>query len=81
MFIWYFMDDVTYVRDVEVFMYSMIWYVQGCICCGSENFELDSLHDEYFGLGSLHDAELRVLLEKAKAGVREYRATVVSDSS
>jgi hypothetical protein len=50
MFIDSFMDDVTYVRDVEVFMYSMICYIPGCICHGSENFGLGSLHDDYVGL-------------------------------
>jgi len=50
MFIDSFMDDVTDVRDVEVCMYSMICYIPGCICYGSENFGLRSLHDEYVGL-------------------------------
>jgi len=45
-----FMDDVIYVRDVEVCMYSMICYITGCICYGSENFGLGSLHDDYVGL-------------------------------
>jgi len=36
---WFFsMDDVAYVRDFEVCMYSMICYIPGCICYGSENF-------------------------------------------
>ena len=38
MFIDLFMDDVTYVRNVEVCMYSMICYITGCICYGSEDF-------------------------------------------
>jgi len=50
MFIDSFMNDVTYVRDVEVCMYSMICYIPGCICYGSENFGLGSLHDGYVGL-------------------------------
>ena len=50
MFIDLFMDDVTYVRNVEVCMYSMICYITGCICCGSENFGLGSLHDDNVGL-------------------------------
>jgi len=25
-------------------------YIPGCICCGSENFGLGSLHDDYVGL-------------------------------
>ena len=50
MFIDFFMDDVTYVRDVEVCMQSIICYILGCICYGSENFGLGSLHDGYFGL-------------------------------
>ena len=40
-----FTDDVAYVRDVEVSMYSMICYTPGCILYGSENFGLGSLHD------------------------------------
>jgi hypothetical protein len=50
MFIDSFMNDVTYVRDVEVCMWSMICYIPGCICYGSENFGLRSLHDDYVGL-------------------------------
>ena len=50
MFIGYFTDDVTYVRDVEVCVERMIFYIQGCICYGSENFGLGSLQDDYFGL-------------------------------
>ena len=46
----FFHDDVTYVRDVEVFMQSMICYISGCICCGSENFGLGSLCDDCVGL-------------------------------
>jgi len=46
------MDDVTYVRDVEVCMLSMICYIPGCICFGSENFGLGSLHDDCVGLAS-----------------------------
>jgi hypothetical protein len=36
-----FMDDDAYVRDVEVCMYSMIFYIPECICYGSENFGLN----------------------------------------
>jgi hypothetical protein len=50
MFIDSFMDDVTYVRTVAVCMYSMICYITGCICYGSENFGLGSLYDDYVGL-------------------------------
>jgi hypothetical protein len=46
MFIDSFMDDVTYVRDVEVCVECRICYITGCICYGSENFGLGSLHDE-----------------------------------
>ena len=35
-----FMDDVFYVRDVEVCMQSMVCYISGCIFYGSENFGL-----------------------------------------
>ena len=45
-----FMDDVTYVTDVEVCVERMICYIPGCICYGSENFGLGSLHDDYVGL-------------------------------
>ena len=47
-----FMGDVTYVRDVEVCLQSMICYIQGCICYGSENsgLGLGTLHDVYIGL-------------------------------
>jgi len=50
MFIDSFMDDVAYVRDVEDCMESMICYIPECICYGSENFGLGSLHDVYVGL-------------------------------
>jgi hypothetical protein len=50
MFIDYFMDDVTYVRDVEVCEERMICYIPGLICYGSENCGLGSLHDDYVGL-------------------------------
>jgi hypothetical protein len=52
MFIDSLMDDGTYVSDVEVCMYSMICYITGCICYGSENFGFGSLHDDYVGLAS-----------------------------
>jgi hypothetical protein len=47
MFIDSFMDDITYVRDVEVCVGRMIRYIPGCICYGSENFGFGSLHDDY----------------------------------
>ena len=50
MFIDSFMDDISYVRDAELCMQSMICYVLGCIFYGSENFELGSLHYNYAGL-------------------------------
>ena len=50
MFIDSFMDDVAYVRDVEVYVERMICYIPGCICYGSENFGLGSVHDDYVGL-------------------------------
>jgi hypothetical protein len=46
------MDDVTNVRDVEVCVERMICYILGCICDGSENFGLGSLHDDYVGLAT-----------------------------
>jgi hypothetical protein len=53
MFIDYLIDDVTYVRDAEVCMYSMICYIPGCIFYGSENFGLGSLHDDCVGLTNM----------------------------
>jgi len=50
MFIDSFMDNVAYVRDVEVSMYSVICYILGCICYGSKSFGLGSLHDDSVGL-------------------------------
>jgi hypothetical protein len=50
MFIDSFMDDVTYVRNIEVRVERMICYISGCICYGSENFGLGSLNDDYVGL-------------------------------
>jgi hypothetical protein len=50
MFSGFLVDDVTYVRDVEVCMYSMICYIPGCGCYGSENFGFGSLHDDCVGL-------------------------------
>jgi len=50
MFVDSFMDDVTYVRGVEVCMQSIICYIPGCISYGCKNFGLSSLHDEYIGL-------------------------------
>jgi hypothetical protein len=44
------MDHVTYVRDVEVCVECMVCYILGCICYGSENFGLRSLHDDFVGL-------------------------------
>ena len=44
------MDDVTYVRDVEVCVERMICYITGCICYGCENFGLGYLHVDYVGL-------------------------------
>ena len=53
MFIDSLMDDVTYVRVVEVCVERMICYITGCICYGSENFGFGSLHDDIVGLASL----------------------------
>jgi len=50
MFIESFMDDITYVRGVEVCMLSMICYIPGCICHGSEDFRVGTLHDDCVGL-------------------------------
>jgi hypothetical protein len=44
------LDDVTYIRDVEVCVERMISYIPGCVCYGSENFGLGCLHDDYVGL-------------------------------
>jgi len=50
MFIDSFVDDVTYVRDVEVCMYSKICYIPECT--GSENFGLESMMTMLFYLRS-----------------------------
>jgi len=50
MFIDFFMDDINYVRDVEFCVQHMTSCIPGCICYGSENFGLGSLHDDYVGL-------------------------------
>jgi hypothetical protein len=50
MFIVSFMYDVIYVRGVEVCVERTICYITGCICYGSENFGLVSLHDDCVGL-------------------------------
>ena len=55
MFIDSFMDDVTYVKDVEVCVERMVCYIPGCICCGSENFVLRSLYGDYVGLAGATD--------------------------
>ena len=47
---WFFLDDVTYIGDVEVCVESVVCYIPGCICYGSEDFWLGSLHDDYVGL-------------------------------
>jgi len=52
MFIDSFTDDVTYIRNVEVCVERMICYIPRCICYGSENFGLGSLHDDYVRLAS-----------------------------
>jgi hypothetical protein len=49
MFIAFFVDEVTCVRDVEVCVERMICYIPGCIFYDSENFGLGTLHDEYVG--------------------------------
>jgi len=54
MFIDSFMDDVTYMRDVEVCVERIICYIRGCICYGSENFRLGSLHDDYVELAGVN---------------------------
>jgi hypothetical protein len=36
-----FMGDFSYVKDVEVCMYSMIYYIPGCICYGSRILDWD----------------------------------------
>jgi hypothetical protein len=52
MFINSFMDYFIYVRDVEVCLQGMIWYISGCICYGFKNFGLGSPHDDYVGLAT-----------------------------
>jgi hypothetical protein len=53
MFIDSFMDDVAYVRDVEVCMQSMICYITECIYYDSENFGLASLRYDCVGLSGV----------------------------
>jgi hypothetical protein len=50
MFIDPFMNDVTYAGDVELCVQIMVCYIIGLNSCGSENFGLGSLHDDYVGL-------------------------------
>jgi hypothetical protein len=50
MFIDSLMDDLNYVRGVEVCVERKICYISGFICYGSENFGLGSVHDDYVGL-------------------------------
>ena len=50
-FIESFIDDVTYVRDVEGCMWSTICYMPRCVCCGYESFGLGSVGDDSVGLG------------------------------
>jgi hypothetical protein len=45
-----FMNDVTYVRDVEVCVERIICYISWLITYGSENFGLGSLHDDSVGV-------------------------------
>ena len=57
MFIDSFIYDVAYVRNVEVCMQSMICYIPGCICYGTENFGLVCLNDDYVWLaGATHSS-------------------------
>ena len=67
-----FMEDVAYVRDDEVCMWSMICYIPGCICYGSENFRLGSLHDDYVGLAGASPQFNSVAPDKSNRFVDEY---------
>jgi hypothetical protein len=53
MFIDSFVDDVTYIGNADVCMQNMICYKPGCICYGTENFGLESLHDDCVGLAGV----------------------------
>jgi hypothetical protein len=55
-----FVDDVTYVRDVEVYAERVIYYIPRCICCGTENFGLGSLHDDCVGLAGATPQKLNI---------------------
>jgi len=57
-----FMDDVTFVRDVDVCTYNMICYIPWCIWYGSENSGLGSLHDDCIGLVQCTDEDNYSLL-------------------
>ena len=65
MFIDSFLDDVTYVSDVEDCVWSMICYIAGCICYGSENFGLASLHEH-------HDLEANI--PSSYSGGRRFKS-------
>jgi hypothetical protein len=58
MFIDSLMDDVTYVKDVEVRVVRKICYIPECICYGSGNFGLRSLQYYYVGLAGATPQEL-----------------------
>jgi hypothetical protein len=44
----------------------MICYIPGCICSGSENFGLGSLHDDYVGLSGATTKIDKQLFETTK---------------
>jgi hypothetical protein len=55
-----FMDNFTYVRNVEACTYSMICYIPECICYGSENLGLGSLHADSIELAGTNAARHNV---------------------
>jgi hypothetical protein len=48
----------------------MICYIPGFICCGSENFGLGSLHDEYVGIAGANHSSIYFYASNAKE--KEY---------
>jgi len=49
MFVNSFIDDLTYIGDIEVCMECVVWYKPGGICYSSEDFWLWSLYGCYAG--------------------------------
>jgi len=57
MFIDSFMDDVTYVKDVEVCVEHMVCYIPGAFVMAHRILNWD-LHDDYFGLAGANHSSI-----------------------